>query len=304
MKILLLGKNGQVGWELQRALFTLGEIVAPVREDLDLTDEDAIRRVIRSLKPDLIINAAAYTAVDKAEQEPELAMAVNGTAPRILAEEAALCKGAMIHYSTDYVFDGNKSSPYTEDDIPNPINVYGKTKLAGELAVREVDLPHLIFRTSWVYGLRGNNFLLTILRLAGEKQELRVVDDQVGSPTWSRMIAEVTAQVVARNSLLNKKNSGVYHLSAAGRTTWHGFARSILKGLEKTVNITSPLKAITTGEFKTAARRPGYSLLSCKKTRQHYNISVPGWDHLLNLVLQDTNQLYFYLNKYNLIFGK
>lgn len=291
MKILLLGKNGQVGWELRRTLCTLGEIAAPGREDLDLTNGYAIRHMIRDVKPDLIVNAAAYTAVDQAERESELAMAVNGIAPGILAEEAALCKGALIHYSTDYVFDGKKKFPYSEDDTPNPINMYGKTKLAGELAVREIDLPYLIFRTSWVYGLRGNNFMLTIMRLASEKKELRVVDDQVGAPTWSRMIAEVTAQAVAKMSLTDRSKSGIYHLTAAGETTWYGFTRTILKKLRGAVIEIPQLKPVTSAEFKTDALRPVYSLLSNKKLARRFNISLPSWDYLLNLVLQDITRL-------------
>ena len=186
MKILLTGKNGQVGWELQRTLAPLGEVVAVDRQALDLANPDAIRALIREVKPALIVNPAAYTAVDKAESEPELAMAVNGIAPGIMAEEAKRLGAAMIHYSTDYVFDGTQTSPYTEKDRPNPGNVYGKTKLAGEQAIQAVGVPHLILRTSWVYGSRGRNFLLTILRLAQERDELKIVDDQIGAPTSSR----------------------------------------------------------------------------------------------------------------------
>ena len=197
-KILLTGKNGQVGWELERSLQPLGQVIAFDRSGLDLASPDSIRAVIREVKPELIVNPAAYTAVDKAESEPDLAMAVNGVAPGIIAEEAKRLGAALIHYSTDYVFDGTKAEPYTEDDVPKPINVYGKTKLAGEQAVQAIGVPHLIFRTSWVYGMRGKNFLLTILRMAKEKDELRIVDDQFGAPTWSRMIAETTAQVLAQ----------------------------------------------------------------------------------------------------------
>ena len=198
MKILLTGKNGQVGWELQRTLTTLGDVVAIDRKGMDLANPDSIRNTIRAVRPDLIVNAAAYTAVDKAESEPELAMAINGIAPGIMAEEAGRLGAAMVHYSTDYVFDGTKTTPYTEGDILNPINVYGKTKLAGEQAVQAAGIPHLIFRTSWVYGLRGRNFLLTILRLAKEWDELKIVDDQIGAPTWSRMVAEATATILAQ----------------------------------------------------------------------------------------------------------
>jgi dTDP-4-dehydrorhamnose reductase len=189
-RILLTGKNGQVGWELQRTLATLGEVVTLDRQDLDLADPDSIRRVVREHKPNLIVNAAAYTAVDKAEEESDLAMVINGTAPGILAEEAKRLSAAIIHYSTDYVFDGSKNTPYTEEDAPNPLNVYGRTKLAGERAIQAVGAPYLILRTSWVYGMRGKNFLLTILRLARERNEIKVVNDQIGAPTWSRIIAQ------------------------------------------------------------------------------------------------------------------
>ncbi|MDO9064018.1 MAG: dTDP-4-dehydrorhamnose reductase, partial [Sulfuricella sp.] len=229
MKILLIGKNGQVGWELQRTLATLGDVVAIDRQGMDLANPDSIRSAIRIIRPDLIANAAAYTAVDKAESEPELAMAINGIAPGIMAEEAKRLGAAMIHYSTDYVFDGTKTSPYTEEDAPNPLSVYGKTKFAGEQAILAVGIPHLIFRTSWVYGLRGRNFLQTILRLAKERDELKVVDDQIGAPTWSRMIAEATSQILAQSFLpltphpsLLTQYGGIYNLTAAGRTSWCG----------------------------------------------------------------------------------
>lgn len=239
MKILLTGVTGQIGWELQRALMTLGEVI-PVGRNItnaslrmDLVQPDTIRSIIREVKPDLIVNPAAYTAVDKAESEPELAMMVNGIAPGVMAEEAKRLGAAMVHYSTDYVFDGTSQVPYTESDIPNPQNVYGETKLAGEKAIQAVELPHLIFRTSWVYGMRGKNFLLTMLKLGKEREELRIVDDQIGAPTWSRAIAETTAQVLSGVSgnvsdfLVDK--GGLYHLSASGKTSWYGFARAIFE---------------------------------------------------------------------------
>ena len=196
-RILVTGRNGQVGFELQRNLAGRGQVVAVGRDEMDLSDPDAIRRVVREAKPDLIVNAAAYTAVDQAESEPELALAINGVAPGILAEEAKRLGVALIHYSTDYVFDGSKAAPYTEEDEPRPINVYGRTKLAGERAIQAVDVPHLILRTSWVYSARGKNFLLTILRLAREREELSIVDDQIGAPTWSRAIAMATGGILA-----------------------------------------------------------------------------------------------------------
>ena len=223
-RILLTGKNGQVGWELQRTLAPLGEVVVLDRRQLDLSDPDQIRERVREISPDLIVNAAAYTAVDRAEAEPEPAMAVNGTAPGLLAEEAKRIGAAIIHYSTDYVFDGAKTTPYTEEDAPNPLNVYGRTKLAGEQAVQAAGVPHLILRTSWVYGMRGKNFLLTILRLAREREELKIVDDQIGAPTWSRTIAEATAQILTSGAWPVSGASGIYHLTASGSTSWYGFA--------------------------------------------------------------------------------
>jgi dTDP-4-dehydrorhamnose reductase len=198
MRILLTGPTGQVGWELRRSLAPLGVVTALDRTALDLTDADGLRRVVREVRPALIVNAAAYTAVDRAESEPDLAMAVNGLAPGILAEEGKRVGAALVHFSTDYVFDGRKAGAYVEDDAPAPVNVYGATKLAGERAMEAVGAPHLILRTSWVYGARGANFFLTMRRLARERPELRIVDDQTGAPTWCRMIAEATAQIIAR----------------------------------------------------------------------------------------------------------
>jgi dTDP-4-dehydrorhamnose reductase len=196
MRILLTGKNGQVGAELQRALPVLGEVIALGRQDLDLASPDVLRRTVRDTKPDVIVNAAAYTAVDRAESEPELAAAVNGNAPGILAEEAQRSGAFLVHYSTDYVFDGTKDTPYTEDDTPNPLNAYGRSKLAGENAIRASGVSHYIFRTSWVYAAHGHNFLNTILRLARERRELKIVDDQTGAPTWARTIADITTQAL------------------------------------------------------------------------------------------------------------
>jgi dTDP-4-dehydrorhamnose reductase len=295
MKILLTGKNGQVGWELQRALATLGDVVAADRQGMDLANPDSIRSAIRATRPDLIVNAAAYTAVDKAESEPDLAMAINGTAPGIMAEEAKRLGAAMVHYSTDYVFDGTKTSPYTEEDTPNPINVYGKTKLAGEQAVQATGIPHLIFRTSWVYGLRGKNFLLTILRLAQERDELKIVDDQVGAPTWSRLIAEATAQIlaqirmpIAHHPLRIAEVSGLYHLTSAGQTSWHGFARAILdhSGLVG-IKPLARLTAIPGADYPLPAPRPGNSGLSNKKMQQVFGLALPAWDAALALCCQE-----------------
>jgi dTDP-4-dehydrorhamnose reductase len=288
MKILLTGKNGQVGWELQRTLAPLGEVVAVDRQALDLTSPDAIRALIREVRPALIVNPAAYTAVDKAESEPEIAMAVNGIAPGIMAEEAKKLGAAMVHFSTDYVFDGSKASPYTEEDTPCPINVYGKTKLAGERAIQAVGVPHLILRTSWVYGARGKNFLLTILRLAKERDELKIVDDQIGAPTWSRMIAEATAQILAQSVLPMPHHplpitgvSGIYNLTAAGRTSWCGFTRAILENARAGTRV----NPIPTTDYPLPAPRPLFSLLASDKLTETFGVKLPSWEDSLALCM-------------------
>lgn len=285
MKILLLGKNGQIGWELQRTMAPLGEVVALGRNELNLVDEKAIRSTVRTIKPDLIVNAAAYTAVDKAEEELDLAMLINGIAPGILAEEAALCKAGLVHYSTDYVFDGKKKSPYNEEDKPNPINVYGKTKLAGERAINQTEAPHLILRTGWVYGLRGHNFLLTILRLAAERDELAVVDDQYGAPNWSRLVAEATAILIAKATLSKNKIQGLYHLTAAGEISWFGFAKAILEDTGHKNQRLPALKAIKSEAYPTQAARPCYSVLDNSLVQQHHAIVLPHWRQQLKLAL-------------------
>jgi dTDP-4-dehydrorhamnose reductase len=295
MKILLTGKNGQVGWELQRTLATLGEVVAVDRQALDLAKPDAIRALIRAVKPTLIVNPAAYTAVDKAESEPELAMAVNGIAPGIMAEEAKRLGAAMVHYSTDYVFDGSKSTPYTETDAPNPINVYGRTKLAGERAIQAAGIPHLILRTSWVYGTRGRNFLLTILRLAQERDELKIVDDQIGAPTWSRMIAEATAQILSQcispltpHSSPFTEKSGLYHLTAAGQTSWHGFTAAILESRTRATGAAGPqLTPIPTSAYPLPALRPPYSVMANEKLQRAFGVSAPAWQSGLSLCMEE-----------------
>ena len=291
MKILLTGKNGQVGYELERSLQGLGEVVAVDRSQMDLSDLQQVRDVIRSVKPDLIVNPAAYTAVDKAESEPELAMRVNGEAPAVMAEEARKLGAAMIHYSTDYVFDGTKAGAYVETDAPCPVNVYGASKLAGEQAIQAAGIPHLILRTSWVYGMRGKNFLLTVLRLAQERDELRIVGDQFGSPTWCRTIADTTALLVARLDGLGEARgfalpgtqqdlSGIYHLTSQGRTSWHGFTEAILRqaGVSKKPVVTP----IATSEYPLPARRPMNSELSCARL-QALQLALPEWQVALDL---------------------
>jgi dTDP-4-dehydrorhamnose reductase len=271
MRILLTGRTGQVGWELERRLAPLGKLFAFDRAALDLAAPDQIVARMREAKPDLIVNAAAYTAVDRAESEPELATQVNGVAPGILAEEAKRLGAVLIHYSTDYVFDGAKSAPYRESDSPSPVNAYGKSKLQGERSIQASGCRHLILRTSWIYGTRGNNFLLTILRLARERSELHVVDDQIGAPTWCRDIAAATTQLATGSAAGCAE--GLFHLTASGATSWCGFAREILKAS----GIETPVKAISTGEYPTAARRPANSLLSCEAILARWKLALPEW---------------------------
>ena len=280
MKILLTGKNGQVGSELKSSLANLGELTAWDRHDLDLSNPDSIREPIRRLRPDIIVNAAAYTAVDKAESESDLAMAIHGVAPGILAEEAARLNALLVHYSTDYVFDGSKSSPYTEQDSPNPINVYGRSKLAGEQAICAKAARYLIFRTTWVYDAQGKNFLNTIKRVGAQRPELTIVNDQIGAPTWSREIALATAQII--ESYLDrpdqKQISGIYNLTAQGQTSWFDFAQAAADfGLFDGFTHQPALRAIPTKEYPTPARRPMYSVLSNARILEQFDIQLPDW---------------------------
>ena len=284
MKILVTGRTGQVGYELMRSLQPLGEVIGVDRSEMDLSDLDQVRDVIRRVQPGLIVNPAAYTAVDKAESEPELAMRINGLAPGVMAEEAAKLGAAMVHYSTDYVFDGTKPEPYTEADIPCPLNVYGRTKLAGEQAIAATGVPHLIFRTSWVYGMRGKNFLLTMMRLAAEREELRIVADQYGAPTWCRTLSDTTASILSQANGAGDKaawwheNSGLYHLTAQGATTWHGFADALLdQAAKKPV-----LVPINSAEYSVPAPRPANSRLSCAALMGRFG-HLPDWRHALRL---------------------
>jgi dTDP-4-dehydrorhamnose reductase len=283
VRILLTGRTGQVGRELERRLSPLGQLFAFDHASLDLAIPDQIVARVREVKPDLIVNAAAYTAVDRAESEPWLAAQVNAMAPRILAEEANRLGAALIHYSTDYVFDGAKSTPYVESDSPNPLNAYGKSKLEGERSIQASGCRHLILRTSWVYGMRGTNFLVTILRLARERPELRVVDDQVGAPTWCRDVANATAQLATEAAA--GRAQGLYHLTAAGATSWCGFAREILRvrGIE------TPVRAVSSAEYPTPARRPANSLLSCAAIAARWKLALPGWRTSLASCLREGN---------------
>ncbi|OQW94538.1 MAG: dTDP-4-dehydrorhamnose reductase [Beggiatoa sp. IS2] len=292
-RILLIGSNGQIGWELWRCLQPLGQVFALVREPnehmaayLDLTDPISIREAVREVKPAVIVNAGAYTAVDKAEQEPELAHAINGIAPGILAEEAHRLSALLVHYSTDYVFDGQHTVPYVEHDTVNPLSVYGTSKLAGEEAIQAVGGHYLILRTAWIYGLRGKNFLLTVQRLARERSELKIVNDQFGAPTWSRLVAETTAQIIAHiYSSLNDREmagiGGIYHLTCAGQTTWYEFAQAIVAQMERQPQVLP----ITTAEYPTPAKRPAYSVLANDKLANTFGLTMPAWDVALELCL-------------------
>ncbi|MEX2151175.1 MAG: dTDP-4-dehydrorhamnose reductase [Steroidobacteraceae bacterium] len=271
MKILLTGPTGQVGAALLETQPRLGEVVAASHARLDLANPDSIRKAVRAARPEVIVNAAAYTAVDRAESERDTAFAVNATAPGILAEEARRAGALLVHYSTDYVFDGAKATPYVEEDEPDPINVYGASKLAGERAIAASGCRYLILRTSWVYGPRGSNFYLTMLRLARDRAELRVVDDQVGAPTSSLEIARATAQLLRRDA------QGLYHMSAAGETSWCGFARAILAR----AGLATPVVAIRTEDYPAPARRPRNSRLDCSRLRAEHGVALAPWDEAL-----------------------
>jgi dTDP-4-dehydrorhamnose reductase len=286
--ILIIGKIGQVGWELRRTLACLGKVVSVDFPDIDLTNPDSITGCVRATRPNVIVNAAAYTAVDKAETEFDKCNRINGVAPGILAEEAKKHLALLVHYSTDYVFDGSKTTPYTETDLPNPLGAYGRSKLAGDNAVMEVDGNHLIFRLCWVYGARGSNFMLTMMRLAREREQLRVVRDQFGCPTWSRMIAETT--VLALKQAINSTDvaslKGLYHLAASGQTTWHGFADAIIRAMPAEGKKCKSVEGITTAEYPTPSKRPAYSVLSCEKLQNTFALQLPDWEESLKQVLE------------------
>jgi dTDP-4-dehydrorhamnose reductase len=285
MRIAVTGTSGQVGHELARLLDGEVELVALDRRRLDLGSVDSISQVLHEVRPDVLINAAAYTAVDKAEAERDLAFAINATAPGVMAECMRRVGGVFVHYSTDYVFDGTKPQPYVEDDRTAPLNVYGASKLAGEKAVIESGAAHLIFRTTWIYDLRGRNFLNTVRRLAAERPELRIVADQFGAPTWSRWVARATAQAVrkccgsdAARERVRSEWSGVYHLTAGGRTSWHGFACAIVDALtRKRVAPPVPVIPIGAAEYPTPAARPANSVLSNEKVRRVLGVEQVEW---------------------------
>lgn len=285
--ILLLGSNGQVGQELQKTLAPKHKIIALARPEIDLTQPDSLRQIIRKIQPDIIINAAAYTAVDKAETEPELATAINATAPQIIAEESQKLGSFLIHISTDYVFDGQQSHPYQESDATNPVSTYGKTKLAGEIAIQQIHPHHIILRTAWVYGTYGkSNFVKTMLRLGAERLEMRVVADQIGTPTWAQDIADVITQMIPQ---LKPEIAGTYHYTNSGVSSWYDFAVAIF---EESQQLGFPLKVqqvipITTAEYPTLAIRPAYTVLACAKISQVLGTYPPHWRQRLRLMLKD-----------------
>lgn len=281
MKILINGRHGQVSHELQRRLGAVGELIVLGRDQLDLAQPDQIRRQVQNIRPDLIVNAAAHTAVDLAESEPQPAFAINAVAPGILAEEALALDIPLIHYSTDYVFDGSKAGPYNEDDTPNPLGVYGKSKLAGEQAIRDVQGKHLILRTSWVYSTHGRNFLLTMQRLLQEKPELRVVADQIGAPTWAGTIADSTLALIERWQTNQVANWGTYHLTAQGETSWFGFAQAIGEALRKQGKPCADLLPIPSSDYPTPAARPLNSRLDCSRLQRDWGVSQPDWQTAL-----------------------
>ena len=296
MKILLIGSSGQVGWELKRTLATLGEIFAPDEHELDLAATQRTREVVREFRPNVIVNAAAYNDVEKAETDTDLVMTINGVTPGVLAEEAHELGAVLIHYSTDYVFDGGKGAPYTEQDIPNPINVYGHSKLAGDRAIRDVGGSYLILRTSWVYSMRSRrNFMAKVLHWAREQRTVRVVDDQVSSPTWCRLIAESTAQILSQgiHDLMGffESRTGLYHIACAGFCSRYQWAQVILEeDPHHEEQIALEVLPAKTKEFPSLAKRPKFSALNCDLLSDHFGIRLPEWKHGLRLALHNANR--------------
>jgi dTDP-4-dehydrorhamnose reductase len=289
LRILVPGKTGQVGWELQSALAPLGTVIGLDRSQMDVTSDDSIRRVIREAKPDIIVNATGYTNVDKAESEPDLAMQVNGAAPGVIAEEAKRLGAILIHYSTDYVFDGELTRPYVEDDATNPVNIYGKTKLAGERAIEAVGGAYLILRASWIYSARRGNFVLSILRLAREKRELSVVDDQTGSPSWAGSLAVATADLLRHKDLI-PGHKGIYHLSAAGHTSRYEFAKTIItiaREFTEPSGDWASVKPITSDQYPLPARRPGNPVTNKDKIKRLFGVEMPHWESQLYTCIRD-----------------
>jgi len=291
IKILLTGRSGQIGWELQRTLTPLGKLTVLSHQEMNLADPEDIRRVMREHRPDVVVNAAAYTEVEKAEEEPTLAMAVNGTAPGILAEEAKQSGALLVHYSTDYVFDGEKGSPYVETDIPHPLNVYGESKLAGEVAIQQAAEAYLILRTSWVYSLRlQSGFVKKVLSWARQNETLRVVQDQTGCPTWARMLAETTALLIAKSGDRPvdyfKLNHGIYHVAGKGSASRYEWAQAILANdSQRNEHRISRLEPAQSAEFPAAAARPEYSVLDCTQFENTFGLCIPNWKESLVLAM-------------------
>ena len=288
-RIMLIGANGQVGWELTRSLMPLGEVIALTRSQCDLSKPENIPAIVQKIKPDVIVNAAAYTAVDKAEEEEDIATTINSTAVGVIAKEAYMLNALLIHYSTDYVFDGTKEGPYTEEDVPNPLNAYGRTKLKGEKAISQSGCDHLVLRTTWIYASRCNNFLRTILKLAQEREELKIVADQIGAPTWARNIADATSHIL-RQAIVEKMNntfkSGTVNLAASGETSWYGFAQTIVDQVrcvwpENMIAIRD-LTPIPTEAYPLPATRPKNSCLATDKLQKWFGIITPEWKVALN----------------------
>ena len=294
MKILLFGKNGQVGWELNRSLQPLGKVVALGRDDADFSRPESLRKIVQKINPDVIVNAVAYTSVDTAEEEEGMATVINGAAPSVLAEESQKLNALLIHYSTDYVFDGTKTTPYTEEDMPNPINAYGRSKLVGEKNIIQSGCDHLILRTTWVYASRGKNFLKTMLRLAQEREELRIVADQHGAPTWARNIADVTAHVLVtaqQERQANKFSSGIFHLCAAGKTSWHGFSSAIIERARQLTSAgdikTERVLPIATEEYPLPAPRPKNSQMDSSSLTARFGVMLPEWHDAMKLCIDE-----------------
>lgn len=301
MKILLLGKNGQVGWELQRALAPLGTVIAADRTQADLAKPEPLRAFVASIAPDCIVNAAAYTAVDKAESDIELTTTINAESVKVLAEEALKLNAWLIHYSTDYVFDGIKKTPYLENDTVNPLSVYGQSKLKGEQYIQESGCQHLIFRTSWVFSAHGSNFVKSMLRLAKQRESLNIVADQFGAPTSAELIADVTAlclnQIITKGQNFSNVKKGIYHLVSDGEASWHTFAQYIIsQALDMDAELkTTPsnIFPISTAEYPVPAARPKNSRLNTNKLQQAFSLHLPQWqsyvDRMLNEMIRSNN---------------
>lgn len=294
MRLLVTGATGQVGWELARSVMPLGDVISVDRARCDFSRPETLAAIVREIRPDVIVNAAAYTAVDKAEKEEALATVINGTAVGVLAEKAKKTGALLVHYSTDYVFDGTKPAPYVEDDTPSPINAYGRSKLAGEAAIRAVGCDYIILRTTWVYAARGQNFVKTMLRLVHEREELNIVADQFGAPTSARAIADATAHIirqVQQERDAGKFTSGTYHLTAAGDTSWHGFAEAIGQSAARHCLLDPTrlprINPIPTCAYPLPAARPANSRLDCQRLHNRFNIALPGWQQTLDYVIQE-----------------